>query len=108
MCWCVPGPKSYYFPLEEWEAFIKETQGDEGKHGDFELKEVMLRYPTPKRYEKTKESHGADVAEWFKESVHFKTCLYWKNKLICRMWPITWRYISARMVKEVNQETKHE
>jgi len=29
-----------------------------GKHGDFELKEVVLKYPTPKLYEMMKEIQG--------------------------------------------------
>lgn len=58
---------------------------------------------------KRRKHKGVDLAEMFyKESKHWKTCLYWKGKLISRMWPITWRYISARMVEEVNQESKHE
>lgn len=58
MVWCCPGKPGYNFPLEEWEAFIKETQGDFGKHGDFELKEVEFTYPTPKLYEKAKKTQG--------------------------------------------------
>lgn len=97
------------FPVNEWKQFILHI-GElhfEGKHGNFELREVEMKYPTPARYKKMRRQLGAQVAkQFYKTTSHFKYNLYYKGALISRMWWVTWIYVAQKMYDEYLLEKK--